>query len=126
MGPILVDPRQEDILYMVGEGGLLHSTNGGESWRELGDVPGGMAMSISQDRQDPDTFYAAAAGRVLKSTDGGKTWQPVGGEGLPEGISVVAVAQSDPWVVYVGALSESGVILFRSDDGGESWEARNG
>jgi photosystem II stability/assembly factor-like uncharacterized protein len=70
------------------------------------------------------TFYAAAGGRVFKSTDGGKSWRPVG-DGLPEGVSVVAVAQSDPQVVYAGALSRSGVILFRSGDGGESWEVRN-
>ena len=80
-------------------------------------------MSISQDRQDPDTFYAAN-GRVLKSDNGGESWRPVG-EGLPEGVSVVQVAQSDPRIVYAGALSESGVVLFRSEDGGESWEVQN-
>lgn len=62
--------------------------------------------------------------RVLKSTDSGESWQPIG-RGLPEGVSVVAVAQSDPQIVYAGALSESGVVLFSSADGGESWEARN-
>jgi photosystem II stability/assembly factor-like uncharacterized protein len=123
MGSILVDPRSPDTLYMVGEGGFLRSTDGGESFERLGSIPGGMAMSISQDRQNPNTFYAAA-GQVFKSTDGGESWRAIG-EGLPRGVPVVAVAQSDPRVVYAGLLSESGVILFRSEDAGESWEARN-
>jgi photosystem II stability/assembly factor-like uncharacterized protein len=123
MGPILVDPREPNVLYLAGKDSLQSSDDGGKSWRRLGTIPGGMAMSISQNQQAPDTFYAAN-GRVLKSTDGGKSWQPVG-KGLPEGVSVVAVAQSDPRIVYAGALSESGVVLFRSEDSGESWEARN-
>jgi xyloglucan-specific exo-beta-1,4-glucanase len=124
MGPILVDPRDSDTLNLAGEDGLLRSTNGGESWKQVGEIPGGTATSISQDRESPDTFYVAVAGRVSKSTDGGEGWQTVG-EGLPEGVSVVQVAQGDPRIVYAGILSESGVVLFRSEDGGENWEARN-
>lgn len=82
-----------------------------------------MVMSSSQDRKRPGTFYAAGGG-VFKSTDGGEGWKPVG-EGLPQNVSVVAVAQSDPDVVYAGALGPDGVAVFRSEDGGESWKARN-
>jgi photosystem II stability/assembly factor-like uncharacterized protein len=124
MGPILVYPRDQDTLYMVSEEGFMRSTDGGEGFERLGTIPGGMAMSIDQDRQNPDTFYAASGGRVLKSTDAGESWQPAG-EPLPEGVSVMTVAQSDPRLVYAGALSESGVVLFRSAYGGESWEAQN-
>ena len=125
MGPILVDPRDSETLYFAGEDTLLRSTDGGENWERLGEIPGGMAMSISQDPQIPITFYAAAGGRVLKSTDSGEGWQIVG-EGLPEGVSVVSVSQSDPRIVYAGALTDSGVLLFRSEDAGESWEVQNG
>jgi photosystem II stability/assembly factor-like uncharacterized protein len=83
-----------------------------------------VTTSISQDRENPDTFYAATGGRVLKSTDSSESWQTAGA-GLPDGVTVVAVAQSDPRIVYAGILSESGVVLFRSEDGGENWEARN-
>ena len=124
MGTILVDPRDSETLYAVGEGGLQRSDDGGETWQTVGDIPGGRAMSISQDRQNLDTFYAAAGGRVFKSTNGGESWQSVG-NGLSEGISVVSVAQSDPRIVYAGALSEDGVVLFRSEDAGESWEVQN-
>lgn len=125
MGPILVDPRQPDTLYLAGQDGFETSEDGGESWRRLGAIPGGMTMSISQDQQEPDTFYAAAGGQVLKSTDGGESWQPTGNEGLPEGVSVVAVSPSDPQLLYAGILDGESARVFRSEDGGENWQAQN-
>ncbi len=125
MGPVLVDPRQSDTLYLAGQEGFETSEDGGESWRRLGAIPGGMTMSISQDQQEPDTFYAAAGGRVLKSTDGGESWQPTGNEGLPEGVSVVAVSPSSPQVLYAGILDGESARVFRSEDGGETWQAQN-
>jgi photosystem II stability/assembly factor-like uncharacterized protein len=125
MGPILVDPRDSDTLYLAAmEGGFQKSTDGGESWEQVGTVPGGMATWVSQDRVNPDTFYAAGGGQVYKSTDGGGSWQPVG-DGLPGGISTVAVAPGNPEVVYAGALDGEAALVFRSEDGGESWKATN-
>ena len=80
-------------------------------------------MSSDQVRKNPDSFYAAGGG-AFKSEAGGEIWLRLG-EGLPQGVSVVAVAQSDPNVVYAGTLGQNGVLLFRSDDAGESWEAVN-
>ncbi len=125
MGPILVDPQQPDTLYLAGQDGFESSEDGGENWHQVGVIPGGMTMSISQDQQAPDTFYAAAGGRVFKSTDGGENWQTTGNEGLPEGISVVAVSPSDPQLLYAGALDGESARVFRSEDGGETWQAQN-
>lgn len=124
MGPILVDPRNSKSLYLAGmDGSFRKSEDGGESWRKIGTLPGEMVMSSAQIRKEPDTFYAAGGG-VFESDDGGETWEPVG-EGLPESVSVVGVSQSDPRIVYAGALDADGVALFRSEDGGKSWRARN-
>nr|MBA2618650.1 hypothetical protein [Rubrobacter sp.] len=112
MGPILVDPRNPETLYAAGmEGGFVKSEDGGKGWIELGTIPGGMAMWVSQSLKDPDTLYAANGG-VARSTDGGENWRPLNG-GLPEGISTVAVAADDPRIVYAGVLDGTEARVYR-------------
>ncbi len=123
MGPILVDPRDSYTLYLALKDMFLKSDDAGKSWEQVGTIPGDVATWVAQDRKVPDTFYAASGG-VYKSTDGGESWQQVG-DGLPERVSVVEVAQSNPRVVYAGVLEGDTATVYRSDDGGESWEARN-
>jgi photosystem II stability/assembly factor-like uncharacterized protein len=88
MGPILVDPRQPDTLYLAGQDGFESSDDGGESWRQLGAISGG-------------------------------------NKGLPEGVSGVAVSPSNPQVLYAGMLDGESARVFRSEDGGENWQAQN-
>lgn len=125
MGPILIDPRDSDTLYVSSmEGGFRKSTDGGESWETVSPFPGGgMVMSIFQSWEEPDTFYAANGRQVLRSNDSGESWRRVGGE-LP-GVSAVVVAPSDPRIVYAGVLEGDTATVYRSEDGGESWEAQN-
>jgi hypothetical protein len=123
MGPILVDPQDPDTLYLALEDMFLKSDDAGESWQQVGTIPGDVTTWVAQDRKAPDTFYAASGG-VYKSADGGESWQQVG-DGLPERVSVVEVAQSDPQIVYAGVLEGDTATVYRSNDGGESWRAQN-
>lgn len=40
-------------------------------------------------------------------------------------VSAVAVAPGDPRIVYAGALEGTNARVYRSEDGGQSWQARN-
>ncbi|HEV2094032.1 MAG TPA: YCF48-related protein [Rubrobacter sp.] len=125
MGPILVDPRDSETLYVAGmEGDFYRSEDGGKSWDEVGTIPGGTATWVSQSLEDSNILYAAGGG-VAKSTDGGESWRPMD-EGLPKGVSTVAVAPDDKRVVYAGVLDETEALVYRSEDGGGSWEVQNG
>ena len=79
---------------------------------------------------DPMTYYGgAASGGVWKTTDGGLTWNPIfDDQGVPS-TGAIAVAPSDPNVVWVGtgeAFIRSNVSIgngvYRSTDGGKNWE----
>ena len=109
-------------------GAVVLSVNPGgqSSGSDLGQRPyvGGDLHSIAVDPTDPEKVMVGGHDGGAVSEDGGESWEPVG-EGLPDRLSVVAVAQSDPQVVYAGALGAEGVALFRSEDGGKSWRAHN-
>lgn len=123
MGPILVDPRVGTTLHLADlQGGFQESVDGGRTWHQVGSIPNGMAMWVSQDQHRPQTFYAASGG-IWRSDDGGRTWQALAG--APGGVTTVAVAPSDPRILYAAALQGTGAKVFRSVDGGQHWQARN-
>jgi Uncharacterized protein related to plant photosystem II stability/assembly factor len=73
------------------------------------------------------TLYAAAAGGGLwKTTDQGTSWKPIGDSLAMLAVLSLAVAPSDPNVLYVGTGTSGfptsiGAGLLKSTDGGESW-----
>src|SRR5262249_41299061 len=70
-------------------------------FRSLGPAAGGRVARVAGVPGDPLTYYAAtAAGGVWKSADGGTTWKPVFDDQPIASMGAVAVAPSDPNVVY--------------------------
>jgi photosystem II stability/assembly factor-like uncharacterized protein len=100
----------------------------GLAWRLVGPHRAGWATMIEGVPSRPDTFYfGAAGGGVWKSQDAGRTWASVFDKG-PAAIGALAVAPSDPDVVYVGTGHpeprydvQAGEGVFRSGDGGKTW-----
>ena len=102
----------------------------GLEWRQLGPFRGGRVEAVAGDPRERNTFYfGSCGGGVWKTTDGGIYWRNVS-DGFFKRASVgaIAVAGSDPNVVYVG-MGEAcirgnvshGDGMYRSTDGGRTW-----
>src|SRR4051794_2932228 len=74
------------------------------AWRGIGPFRGGRVVAVAGDPIDPATFYfGACAGGVWKTTDGGTYWESVSdGYFKTAAVGAIAVADSDPNVVYAG------------------------
>src|SRR5688572_12710368 len=72
-------------------------------WREVGPYRGGRSAAVEGIPSQPNVYYfGATGGGVWKTTDGGETWKSVSDGFFGGAIGAVAVAESDPNVVYVG------------------------
>lgn len=100
-------------------------------WRVVGPVNmSGRVTDVEGVPGDPRIVWVGtAAGGVWKSTDGGTTFAPVFDEPPVQSVGDIALAPSNPDVVYVGTGEGNprnsvsiGRGLFRSGDGGRSWE----
>ena len=102
-------------------------------WRFIGPFRGGRVLAVTGVPGDANTFYfGAVGGGVWKTTDGGIVWKPIF-DHLPNGhriasIGAIAVAPSDPRVIYVGtgeadmrAAISFGDGVYKSTDAGATW-----
>ncbi len=102
----------------------------GMQWRLVGPFRGGRAGSVTGVPGHPNLFYmGTAGGGVWRTQDGGQTWHCVSDGFFGGSIGAVAVAESDPNVVYAGEGEQtvrgnvsSGWGLWRSTDAGKSWK----
>jgi photosystem II stability/assembly factor-like uncharacterized protein len=159
IGAIEIDPRNPQVVW-VGTGeswtrnsasigdGIYKSTDGGESWTNVGLGKTERITRIVVDPRNSDTVYACAPGKLwsdspdrglYKTSDGGKTWDLIlTGPNLSTGCSTVAMDPKNPDVLFAGlwdfrrkgwtfrsggdgAEAPSASALFKSTDGGRNW-----
>ncbi len=159
---IIVDPKNSSTVYVCVPGklwsdsedrGVYKTTDGGKSWSKIlkgVNLSTGCSM-ISMNPQDPKVLFAGmwdfrrkgwtfrsggenpsapSGSGFFQTTDGGSTWNELdekSAKGLPAkpwGRVAVTIAPAKPNVVYA-MIESTRSALFRSEDGGKTWEERD-
>jgi len=98
-------------------------------WRCIGPFRGGRTVAITGVPHQPNVFYMAAVnGGVWKTTDFGNTWNPIFDDQPSGSVGAIAVAPSDPNILYVGSGEglqrpdlSTGDGVYKSTDAGKTW-----
>ena len=128
---LIVDPVNPSILYLSSGQGVLRSPDAGATNWQLS-LSGGPFTGLVLDPTNTSTLYAAIAGvGVFKTTTGGQggsgDWTKLT-SGLPAtGFSDVrlALCGANPSTVYASVKTTDGFQMFRTTDGGMTWNLRS-
>src|SRR6266850_63676 len=98
-------------------------------WRCIGPFRGGRTVGAAGIAEQPNTFFIGVNnGGVWKTTDAGRTWNPIFDDQPTGSIGAIAVAPSNPNIIYVGSGEglqrpdlSTGDGIYKSVDGGKSW-----
>src|SRR5579875_3383355 len=110
-------------------GSIDPSTFAEMRWRLIGPFRAGRTVAISGVPQQPNVFYMAPNnGGVWKTTDYGNTWKPLFDGQDTQSVGALAVAPSDPNIIYVGSGEglqrpdlSVGDGIYKSTDAGQTW-----
>lgn len=149
---VVIHPEDPDIVYVAAIGhftgpnrerGVFKTTDGGKSWQHVlyQDDDSG-AIDLVMDRKRPNILFAAtwevrrfpwgirsggAGSRIYRSTDGGDSWTDITeNPGLPQATVRerigLALTESKPGRAWALIRSDGGKGLYRTEDGGDTWE----
>lgn len=100
------------------------------TWRCIGPHRGGRTVGVAGIPTQPNTFFIGVNnGGVWKTTDAGRTWKPIFDDQPTGSIGCLALAPSNPNIIYVGSGEglqrpdlSVGDGVYKSTDGGKTWK----
>ena len=125
----VVMPSARTMRAAAPSGGFDQKLFGEMRWRSIGPLRGGRTKAATGVAQQPYTFYLGVVnGGVWKTTDAGRTWKPIFDDQPTGSIGSIAVAPSDPNIVFVGSGEglarpdlSVGDGIYKSTNAGATW-----
>ena len=123
------------LVFIIGSHAATHAQQLNQGftqslhWRSIGPFRGGRTRAVAGVPSQPNVFYIAQVnGGVWKTTDYGHTWMPIFDDQPTGSVGAIAVAVSNPNVIYVGSGEglhrpdlSVGDGVYKSTDGGRTW-----
>ena len=141
---LLIHPTDSRHLYLACQHGVYQSRDAGVNWQPtIAGLPHPHVRRVAMCKQQPNVMYLTLRsppgkkpwqGGVYRSTDAGQSWTPctaglrqsVGKPGAPAPMTSnydrLVAHPSDPDVAYVGGTGWVNATMFRTTDGGKSWQ----
>lgn len=120
----------KEMIVMVGTvgQGVMRSTDAGETWRRVGIGQGihsdALVRVLANHQGQPNTIFAGTDRGLLRSEDAGATWQSVDSPLNDYCVWAIAIDPVDPTTMFAGTGTPDPATIFRSTDGGTTWDQR--
>ena len=115
------------LVGTVGQG-IMRSTDSGETWRRVGINQGihsdAMVRVIANDPSQPQTVFAGTDKGLLRSEDAGESWRSVDSPLSDYCVWAIAIDPADPATMFAGTGTPTPAAIFRSTNGGTTWDKR--
>jgi photosystem II stability/assembly factor-like uncharacterized protein len=112
-------PTDANTIFFGHHNGVMQSTDGGRTWRSAVSRPNFDAMILASSPASPDVLWMAGHDVFYQSRDSGRDWTEVRTNLPGLDLHAFAASPSDPNLLFAFAVGHG---LFRSADGGATWE----
>lgn len=121
-------PEKMTVLVGTVGQGIMRSADGGETWQRAGINQGihsdALVRTLANNPRQPEILYAGTDKGLYRSEDTGQKWQLIDSPLSNYCVWNLAIDSADPRVMFAGTGTPTPATIFRSTNGGRSWEQR--